>query len=81
MSALKPLLTMNDVIEALDGPGAVAALTGQKSSSAVCNWRSQRGKFPSKYYFTMKGALADRGYYAPISLWGFHGMHDRRRAA
>jgi hypothetical protein len=24
----------------------------------------------------LKGALADRGFYAPISLWGFYGASD-----
>jgi hypothetical protein len=69
---LKPLWTFNAVLDVLGGPGEVGKLTDQ-TSAAVCNWRRLRGLFPSKYYFTMKAALADRGFYAPISLFGFHG--------
>jgi hypothetical protein len=84
MQQLRPLWTYDEVLDALDGPGAVGKLTGQ-SCSAVCNWKRLRGVFPSKYYFTIKSALADRGYYAPISLFGFHGAHKqpprRRRSS
>jgi hypothetical protein len=72
-SSLKPLWTFNAVVDALGGTGAVARLTGQRSSAAVSQWRRYRERFPSKYYFCMKAALADRGYFAPISLWGFYG--------
>ena len=66
---------MNDVIDALGGPLMVGRLTDQ-TCAAVCNWRRIRGVFPSKYYFTLKCALADHGYFAPISLFGFHGTYD-----
>ncbi len=72
---LKPLWTFNEVTDALDGPVAVGRITGQ-SGAAVCNWRRYRGRFPSKYYFVMRAALADRGYFAPISLWGFYGTNE-----
>jgi hypothetical protein len=75
MKKLRPLWTFNDVVDALGGPVAVGRLTGQ-SCACVCNWRSYRGLFPSKYYFVLKGALADRGFYAPISLWGFYGTSN-----
>jgi hypothetical protein len=85
MQQLKPLWTYNAVLDALGGPGEVGKLTGQ-TSAAVCNWRRLRGVYPSKYYFTLKVALADRGFYAPIALFGFHGtqlgqLRRRRRSS
>ena len=65
---LRPIWTFNEVVEVLGGPVAVGRLTGQ-TCAAVCNWRRHRGLFPSKYYFCMREALADEGYFAPISLW------------
>jgi hypothetical protein len=64
---LKPLWTFNAVVD--------ARLTGQ-TCAAVCNWRRYRCLFPSKYYFCMRAALADAGYFAPISLWGFYGTNE-----
>jgi hypothetical protein len=72
---LRPIWTFNEVIEVLGGPVAVGRLTGQ-TCAAVCNWRRHRGLFPSKYYFCMREALADEGYFAPISLWGFYGTSE-----
>jgi hypothetical protein len=69
---LQPLWTFNAVVDALGGTMAVARLTGQRSSSAICSWRNHRGLFPSKYYFEIKGALADRGFFAPVSLFSFY---------
>ena len=80
---LQPLWSFNDVVDALGGPVAVGRITGQ-TCAAVCNWRRYRGLFPSKYYFVMKAALADRGFYAPISLWGFYGtstIENKKEAA
>ena len=68
---LKPLWTFKAVVDALGGPVAVGRLTDQ-TCAAVCNWRRYHGLFPSKYYFDIKAALADEGYFAPISLFTFH---------
>ncbi|WP_338834765.1 hypothetical protein [Bradyrhizobium septentrionale] len=76
---LQPLWTFNDVVDALGGPVAVGRITGQ-TCAAVCNWRRYRGLFPSKYYFCMRAALADEGYFAPISLWGFYGTTENNNA-
>jgi hypothetical protein len=72
---LQPIWTFNEVVDVLGGPVAVGRLTGQ-TCAAVCNWRRHRGLFPSKYYFCMREALADEGYFAPISLWGFYGTSE-----
>ena len=68
---MQPVWTFEDVIDVLGGPSAVARLTYQHSQS-IPIWRKQ-GSFPTRYYFVMKCALADRGYYAPLSLWAFYG--------
>jgi hypothetical protein len=72
---LKPLWTYDDVVAALGGKEGVGKLTRQPAH-AVNTWRKQRGKFPTKYYFAMKGALADAGYRAPIELWGFYSENE-----
>ncbi len=77
---LQHLSTYNAVVDALGGPVAVGRLTGQ-TCAAVCNWRRYRGLFPSKYYFCMQTALADAGYRAPISLWGFYLASENEQAA
>jgi len=74
---LKPLWTYDEVVDALGGSGKVGKLCDGQSSAAVCNWKRVRGVFPSWYYFTIKAALADRGYFAPISLFGFHGAYTK----
>lgn len=73
---LLPLWTFNDVVDVLGGPVAVGRLCGGQTCSCVCNWRSYNRMFPSKYYFVMRAALADEGYFAPISLWGFYGTRE-----
>jgi hypothetical protein len=75
---LKPAWKFDDVVAALGGPTAVGLLTGNPAS-AVCNWRRGRERFPPKYYFVIKAALQDRGYYAPLELFGFVG--DFRKSA
>jgi hypothetical protein len=77
---LRQLCTYNAVVEALGGPVAVGRLTGQ-TCAAVCNWRSYNGLFPTKYYFTLQDALADRGYSAPRWLWGFYEAGENKQAA
>jgi hypothetical protein len=78
---MQPLWDFDSVVEALGGPAEVGRLTGNVAS-AVCNWRRQRNRFPTKYYFVMKSALADRGHYAPIHLWGFYSsVRDSQEAA
>lgn len=66
---MQPLWSFDDVVTALGGPAAVGRMTGNPPS-AVCNWRTKRQRFPSKYYVAMRDELSARGYYAPMGLWG-----------
>ena len=66
---LTPLWTFDEVVDALGGNKGVEKLTGM-SSPLVCGHR-RRGTFPAKYYFCIKAGLEDRGFYAPISMFGF----------
>jgi hypothetical protein len=75
---VKRLDSYDAVLEALGGARKVAELCDQQAN-APYTWRSTRGKFPSKYYFVMKGALRDAGYWAPIRLWGFHSKGEHYR--
>lgn len=72
---LKPLWTFDEVVAALGGPASVGRMTGNPAS-AVCNWRSKRQRFPSKYYVAMRDELAARGFSAPCALWGQVGLHQ-----
>lgn len=62
------LRTTSEVIEALGGIAAVAALTGRKYTAAH-NWLGFE-KFPSNTYVALTDALAAKGKTAPASLWG-----------
>jgi hypothetical protein len=66
---MRALFDFDSVVTELGGTNAVARLTGNLSQ-AVCNWRSQRGRFPSKHYLVMREALAEKGCYGITSLWG-----------
>jgi hypothetical protein len=77
---MTPLFDFDSVVRALGGPTAVGRLTGNLGQ-AVCNWRSQRGLFPAKHYFVMREALAEKGFYAPISLFGFTEAASLRKSA
>jgi hypothetical protein len=68
---LPMLWTFDEVLAVLGGSKAIAKIC-HTAPNAATTWRTSRGKFPAKYYFSMKGALRDKGYRAPISLWGFH---------
>jgi hypothetical protein len=78
---MTPLFEFDDVVEVLGGPIAVAEITKNASQTAVFNWRKQRRKFPAKHYFVMKGALAEKGYFAAIDLFGFTESVNLRKAA
>lgn len=60
---------MEAVIAALDGDAGVKALTGAKQNN-LWNWRNEQRKFPAHTVNVMTRALAERGYTAPLSLWG-----------
>lgn len=63
------LSTTRDVVIALGGTKAVAALTARKYSAAA-NWVCDSGQFPANTYVVLNAALASVGKSAPPSLWG-----------
>lgn len=64
---MEELSTAEQVLQALGGHEAVAALTGSKPK-AVTNWK-YFNRFPSRTYVAMTGELKRRGKRAPASLW------------
>ena len=62
------LATTIEVMDALGGVKAVAALT-KRTYNAAHNWRSSE-RFPSNTYVTLTRALEAKGKTAPPSLWG-----------
>jgi hypothetical protein len=62
------LRTARDVVEAVGGPTAAAALTG-KTPQAAWNW-GQRNKFPADTYVVLTAELERLGKSAPATLWG-----------
>jgi hypothetical protein len=65
--ALNELTTTRDIIAALDGNQAVAALTGRKTQH-VTNWK--KDGFPADTFLILTDALAKLGYRASPKLWG-----------
>jgi hypothetical protein len=64
------LSSIEEVIDKLGGPKAVAQLTGRTNSlSVVPNW-IDRQKLPTKTFTIMQSALQERGFSAPNHLWG-----------
>lgn len=61
------LESVEQVVEALGGPPAVAELTG-RGVTAVYNWQS-RGSFPPGTFVNMTAALKKKDHEAPMSLW------------
>jgi hypothetical protein len=70
LQPLTPLWTFDEVVDALGALKGVEQLTGM-TAATICNHRRTRQSFPAKYYFCIKAGLEDRGYYAPISMFGF----------
>lgn len=63
------LTRFNSVVRVLGGTLGVAILT-KRTTQAVCNWRA-RGTFPSVLWFVISDELAELGYEAKPSLFGF----------
>jgi hypothetical protein len=63
------LTSVDDVIDALGGNGAVASMLGLIGSNRVSNWRA-RGSLPADKFLLMQAELQRRGLRAPPSLWG-----------
>ena len=69
------LTTTTEVVDALGGISAVAALTGSKYT-AVHNWRVGP-RFPARTYLAISAALAAREMAAPATLWGMISQADQ----
>lgn len=61
--------SVDDVIEALGGPAAAAALT-HVGAPAVSNWRA-RGRISRSKVFLIRDALAAKNLEASPSVFGF----------
>lgn len=68
LAPLTELDSARAIVETLGGIKSVAGLTDREYSAAA-NWPAF-GKFPANTYVAMIGALKERGYTAPASLWG-----------
>jgi hypothetical protein len=66
----KPLTSFDQVIQALGGLKAVAALT-DVTPAAVCHWRSRGGRFPARTHDRIDAELARKGATAARHLWDF----------
>jgi hypothetical protein len=67
MTKSRAFTSTSQIIEALGGNAATAALTGRRPS-AVSNWR-RSDHFPANTYVTLRDALAALGFEAPDWLW------------
>lgn len=63
------LTTVESVITALGGTGAVATLTGF-GPTAVSNWKA-RGRIPSEQFLIVTNALTTRNLAADPKVFGF----------
>ena len=74
----RSLKTKQEVLQALGGEHAVAALTGSDYKN-VEGWR-RADKFPSRYFLVMWFALHTQGSDAPPELWGVVTPAERKEA-
>jgi hypothetical protein len=73
---IRLLSSVDDVIEALGGTGAVAALAGV-GEPAVSNWRA-RGKISQGNFFVIKDALAEKRMQVSPAVFGFKTVDEAR---
>jgi hypothetical protein len=76
------LKSIPEVIAALGGYGAVAALTG-RNYKATWMW-TKLPSFPSDTYLVMQHALGERDHSAPPTLWGMTPIdvqHEQAKAS
>ncbi len=72
---MRRLKTVGEIIDAI-GSAQLRKLSGQRSKSAVSNWR-RAGRFPAKTFYLFTSELARRGLSADPALWG---MKESERA-
>ena len=70
------LITVDEVIEALGGTAAAAALTGV-SAPAVSNWR-ERGKIAPDKFLLVREALAAVGKDVDPCVFAFKSVEEAR---
>ena len=70
------LNSVDEVIEALGGAGAIAALTGV-GAPAVSNWRA-RGKISQGNFLVIKDALAAKEMQVSPAVFGFKIVDEAR---
>ena len=76
----RKLETTGEVLDALGGVHAVAALTKQREWKNVEGWKRLK-TFPSRYFLVMTWALKRKRLSAPPSLWGQVTTAEMERAA
>jgi hypothetical protein len=72
------LESFDAVVEKLGGARKVGELCENQETSAVCNWKRRRSRFPTKYYIVMKEELEAVNATAPHALWGFYEAKKKR---
>jgi hypothetical protein len=65
--SIEVLHTVDAVVDALGGTGAVANLVG-KTDAAISNWRKS-DQFPAYTYLRIRAELEKASKSAPDSLW------------
>jgi hypothetical protein len=66
----KQLSSIAAVVVALGGPSSVGRLV-RRSPPQNCYWRDKKGKFPARFWPTMRKELRARGFDAPRAIWDF----------
>jgi hypothetical protein len=67
--------TFDEAVRLLGGVAAVARLT-KRSMTAVCNWRRETQRFPTKLFLRMEPHFIARGVVADPALWGLEPADD-----
>lgn len=75
----RSIKTVNGVIDALGGTGAVAEMMSKKSQH-VSNWRAV-GRIASSTFLEFQDELDARNLKAPPMLWGIKEPKKKKRSA
>jgi hypothetical protein len=82
----RELTTSSEVIDAVGGTAAAAALAATASPTGICslpsvsNWRSS-GRLPPYTFLVFTNELATRGFRASSMLWGIAPVRERNTAS
>lgn len=69
------LNSVAEIVEAVGGPAAAAALAGVETTSAVSNWKA-RGQIPPEHFFAFGRAVKDAGKQVNPAVFGFAGASE-----